>query len=100
VYLFAVFRGLSALTHHILVKRFDQLHSVEASLEHAREAARNLPLFSEPRLLYAYLLFDMQLREEALRQFELTLGLSAPGSTLGWNTDFACGSGLEMFCLQ
>lgn len=90
---------MSALTHQTLLKRFEQVENVEAPLIHAREATRNLPLFPEPRLLYAYLLLDTQNGKEAQRQFELALGLHTPESVLDWNVNFACDSGLETFCL-
>ena len=91
---------ISALTHQTLLKRFEQVENVEAPLMHAREATRNLPLFPEPRLLYAYLLLDTRNGEEAQRQFELALGLRTPELVLGWNLNFACDTGLEMFCVQ
>lgn len=91
---------ISALAHHQLVKRFDEADSLEGSLFHAREAARNLPLFPEPRLLYTFLLLDSQITEEAGRQLQLAVGSAAPGSTLDWNINFACQSGFQIFCLR
>lgn len=89
---------ISALSYHRLIKDFDREDRREVAMVHAQEAARNLPLFPEPRLLYSYMLLETGALEEADRQLVLSAALNNETSTLDWNLAFACNVGIALYC--
>lgn len=89
---------ISALSYLRLETELGDKDKDQLAIQHAREAVINLPLFSEPRLLYSLILYREGFTEESSRQLKLAISKSTKFSTLPWTIDNACDQGLDFFC--